>query len=251
MTSVAGTGVAGATPLASGIATQLQIDTTVGIWVSTTQQLYLTGGGTLVRKVDLISGIISTFAGSGTVGYNGESKSLTEVEFSGLTCVWGNSNGDIFLAENNPAPRIRIIPATTSLVSTYAGTGLESADAITANGDGEAATSAVFNHPNFVCGDSVGNIYFSDTNNNKIRKITNTTQIITTVAGTGSSALDTIMDKPATSTAFSMPYGVFADTTGQLFFTAWTTVLKVDLSGYARRIAGQKQTNHKFIVFLF
>ena len=67
------------------------------------------------------------------------------------------------------------------MISTIAGTGTGSY-----SGDGGQATSATINLPTGIAIDTSGNVYFAEYNNNRVRKITVSTGIITTVVGTGS-----------------------------------------------------------------
>ena len=60
----------------------------------------------------------------------------------------------------------------------------------------------------------LGNVYIADTSNNRIRKVTVSTGIITTIAGTGTSSYSGD-NGPATSAALYYPYGVTVDTSGK------------------------------------
>ncbi len=59
----------------------------------------------------------------------------------------------------------------------------------------------------------LGNIYIADTNNQRVRKVTISTGIITTFAGTGAMSYSGD-DGPATSAALYYPNGVALDSTG-------------------------------------
>lgn len=74
---------------------------------------------------------------------------------------------------------IRKVDVSTSIITALAGTGSEGF-----SGDGGAATSAVLNQPTHVSIDTRnGDLYVSDYSNNRIRKITVSTGIISTVVG--------------------------------------------------------------------
>ena len=60
----------------------------------------------------------------------------------------------------------------------------------------------------------IGNVYIADTNNNRIRKVTVSTGIITTIAGTGSTTFSGDGGQ-ATSATLSLPSGVTVDTLGK------------------------------------
>ena len=81
------------------------------------------------------------------------------------------------------------------------------------SGDGGVASSAAIYGPHGVVIDSNGNVYFSDIGNHRVRKITSSTGIITTFAGTGSSGYSG--DGGVSSSAtLSAPNGLSMDTSG-------------------------------------
>ncbi len=75
------------------------------------------------------------------------------------------------------------------------------------SGDGGAATSAELESPFGVAFDSSGNIYLADTDNERIRKVTASTGVITTVAGDGTQGYSGD-GGAATSAELSDPYNV-------------------------------------------
>ncbi len=79
---------------------------------------------------------------------------------------WGNS-------------RVRKVTASTGVISTFAGNGASSYI-----GDGSTATSANLFYPRAVAVDSAGNIFIADSENSRVRKVSVSTGIITTIAGT-------------------------------------------------------------------
>ena len=83
-------------------------------------------------------------------------------------------------------------------------------------GDGGPAVQARLNGPFDVCFDRAGNLYFSDTFNNRIRRVDAASGAITTVAGTGEKGFSGD-GGPATSAALSEPYGVVVDRAGNLY----------------------------------
>jgi hypothetical protein len=90
------------------------------------------------------------------------------------------SVGNFYISDyaNN---RVRKVTVSTSVITTIAGTG-----AAGYSGDGNQATAAVIYHPHGINLDSSGNIYFVDLSSYYVvRKVTVSTGIISTVAGTG------------------------------------------------------------------
>ena len=104
--------------------------------------------------------------------------------------------------------RIRKVTVSTGIISTIAGTGTSSY-----SGDNGAATSAALNNPHGVGLDTAGNVYIADTGNHRIRKVTISTGIITTFAGTGTASYSGD-NGPATSATLNYPYGVAVDSAG-------------------------------------
>jgi sugar lactone lactonase YvrE len=83
-------------------------------------------------------------------------------------------------------------------------------------GDGGPATEALLNGPFDVCFDRAGNFYFSDTFNNRIRRVDAAGGVITTVAGNGEKGFSGD-GGPATEAALNEPYGVVVDHAGNLY----------------------------------
>jgi len=177
---------------------------------------------------------ISTIAGTGTAGYNGDGIPATSAQFNGVQGMAFDGSGNLFVADisNN---RIRKITMSTGLISTVAGTGTAGY-----NGDGILATAAQINIPSALAFDSNGDLYFTDRSNSRIRKITTSTGIISTVAGTGTAGYngDGIL---ATAAQLNNPNEVSFDAGGNLYIADWINnrVRKVDKStGIISTIAG-------------
>ena len=99
-------------------------------------------------------------------------------------------------------------PHSISVISTIAGTGSASY-----SGDDGQATSATIRGPAGIAIDSSGNVYFSDSNNNRVRKITVSSGIISTYAGTGA-ASHSGDGGVASSAALYYPNGLSMDLSG-------------------------------------
>ena len=94
-----------------------------------------------------------------------------------------DSDNNIYIADANNH-RIRKVDAATGNITTVAGDGASGY-----GGDGGPATAAQLNAPRGVAVDGDGNIYIADVNNERVRKVTASTGVITTVAGDGTSGL--------------------------------------------------------------
>ena len=115
--------------------------------------------------------------------------------------------GNIYIADQ-VNHRIRKVTVSTGIITTIAGTGTTSY-----NGDNIQATSAALYYPVGVGLDTAGNVYIADSWNHRIRKVTISTGIITTFAGTGTASYSGD-NGPAMSATLNYPYGVAVDSAG-------------------------------------
>ena len=185
-----------------------------------------------IRKVDP-AGIITTVAGTGAAGYNGDGIQAITAKLSrpaGMTC---DHSGNVYFADayNN---RVRKIDVTTGIITTIAGTGIAGY-----NGDSITADTAQINTPHVVIFDASGNLYITDEGNSRIRKV-NTSGIITTTAGTGIAGY-TGDNGLAISAEINFPYGIIVDDTGNIYFADYMedVVRKIDTFGIITTIAGR------------
>ena len=161
-----------------------------------------------VRKVQ--SGIITTIAGTGVAMLSGDGGSATSASLNFPYGIALDSSSNVYIADAGNHC-IRKITVSTGIMTTIAGTGYDRY-----TGDNGAATSAALNYPYGVSLDSVGNIYIADTNNHRIRKVTVSSGIMTTIAGTGISGYSGD-NGVATSAALNYPYAVYVDSSGNVY----------------------------------
>lgn len=184
-----------------------------------------------IRKVS-ISGIISTIAGNGTIGFSGDGGPATAATLSWVSGICVDNAGNIYFADNGNN-RIRKIN-TAGIISTVAGNGT-----IAYSGDGGPATAAGFNKVKGLETDASGNVYIADIYNNVIRKVS-TSGIITTVAGvflTGGFAGD---GGPATAARFNEPTDVACASAGDIYVADHNNnrIRKINPSGTITTVAG-------------
>ena len=173
--------------------------------------------------------IITTIAGTGTGSYSGDDGVATSATIYFPHGIDIDSKGNVFFSDNYNN-RVRVIAATTGIITTYAGTGASSY-----SGDGGAATSAALWVPNGLYIDSSGiniynivyriflrhhfcidDVFISDYGNCRVRKVVASTNIITTIAGTGYTMDSFSGDNgPATSADLNNPSGVAVDSSGE------------------------------------
>jgi sugar lactone lactonase YvrE len=135
------------------------------------QNLYITATFlNRIRKVDLATNIITTFAGTGDKIFNGENILASMVHMFYVSCVRFDANGDFLFYIDYLNTRIRKINMKTNIVTTVAGNGNSGY-----NGDNIEATSASISNALSLTIDLIGNVYFSDTYNNRVRKVDSNT----------------------------------------------------------------------------
>ena len=155
-------------------------------------------------------GIITTIAGTGTAGYNGDNQPAVDAELFFPAGVAVDAGGNVFIADTVNW-RVREISASSGLISTVAGNGHPGY-----SGDGELATMAELTHVNGIALDSAGDIFLSDGDNHRVRKVAATTGLITTVAGTGGYVYNGD-DQPAVDATLGNPEGLAVDSAGDVF----------------------------------
>ena len=163
-----------------------------------------------VVRLDATTGILTLVAGNGTAGFSGDNGPATSACLSDPSGVVLDAAGDIFIADtaNN-----RIREVINGVITTVAGSGYPGS-AGGFSGDGGPATSAQLNNPYGAAVDSTGNIYIADTNNNRVRKVSN--GVITTVAGNGTAGFSGD-GGPTTSAQLNYPLDVAVDFAGNVY----------------------------------
>jgi sugar lactone lactonase YvrE len=182
LTVVAGLGVAGyAGDKVSGGAGNALLNAPLGVAADGAGNVYIADyANYVIRKVSA-SNTITTIAGiAGSCAYNGDGSPATSFELCHPTGIALDSTGaNLYIADTGNC-RIRKLVLATGAISTYAGTG-----SCTYVADGVAATTAPVNQPNGVAVDGLNNVYIADTNNYRIRLVTKSTGLISTIAGDG------------------------------------------------------------------
>jgi len=130
--------------------------------------------GHRVRVVDLATGTIETFAGTGEARHDGDGGPAVSAAVFGARAVAFAPDGSLYVMERQGSC-IRQI--RDGVIETVAGTGARGY-----TGDGADARSAVFDAPKEMAVDPTGNIYVVDTENHAIRKIDAASWIVTTIA---------------------------------------------------------------------
>jgi len=204
LTRVAGNGTTGFSG-DNGPATSAQFYFPTGIAVDSSGNLYIADtGNNRIRKVS--NGVITTVAGNGSGGFSGDNGAATGARLSNPQGVAVDTAGNLYIAD---VGNQRVRKVSNGVITTAAGNGTQGF-----SGDKGPAASAQFNSPYGIAADPSGNLYIADTENQRIRKVSN--GVITTIAGNGTTGFSGD-NGPATAAQFGTPIGIAADLAGNLY----------------------------------
>jgi sugar lactone lactonase YvrE len=163
ITTFAGTGAWGSSG-DGGPATSAKFAIPTGLAVDNSlHRVYIADtGNSKVRAVN--SGVISTFAGTGSAGYSGDGNKAVLAKLSYPTGLGVDPLGNVYVSDTGNH-RVRCVIPKGDIV-TYAGTGTAGF-----SGDGGPATQAMIHSPTGAVATDGQNVYFSDTGNNRVRKV--------------------------------------------------------------------------------
>ncbi len=209
ISTVAGTGVAGFSG-DGGPAVKAQLRQPHSIQFDRAGLLYIADiGNHRVRRVNLKTGLIETFAGTGERKPTPNGASLDGTPLNGPRAIDFDPRGDMYLVlrEGNAVYRIDMRRRT---IHHLAGAGAKGY-----TGDGGPARDALLSGPKGISIAPQGAAYITDTESHIIRRIDLKRGIIETVAGTGSRADGP--DGNPRSCGLARPHGVFVDRKGVVY----------------------------------
>lgn len=233
ISTVAGTGTAGFSGdgAAAGSA---QLDLPFGVAVDAAGNLYIAEfANNRVRKVG-VNGNISTLAGNGVSGYNGDGGQAANAMLAGPQSVAVDASGNVFIADSGNN-RVRKV-AANGVITTVAGNGVGGY-----SGDGGSALGAQVGNPIAIAVDGTGNLYIAD-GSARVRKVF-VSGIISTIAGSnahgysgdGGVGFNALMDGPSALTVNAAGAVVVADTNNDavrlLQFTGGATAVSAVTNG--------------------
>ncbi|MCY4566656.1 MAG: hypothetical protein OXE40_19510, partial [Gammaproteobacteria bacterium] len=203
--------VAGQTDVDDGPATDALFRVPTGVAVDATGNLYIADlGNNRVRRLDAVTGIVATVAGTGEGSFGGDGGPAVDAHLFTPRRVALDANGNLYVAEVQNS-RVRRVEAATGVISTVAGTG-----ATGFSGDGGPAVDASLDRPAGLGLDASGNLYIADTGNQRIRRVDAATGVMSTFAGTGEGDFGGD-DGPAVDAQLRTPTGVAVDANGNVF----------------------------------
>ena len=209
ISTVAGTGKPGFAG-DGGPATKAMLNQPHSIQLDGAGDLYICDiANNRIRKVDMKSGVISTFAGTGEKKTTPDGAKFATAPLNGPRAMDFDDKGDMWLAlrEGNAVYRLDMKAGTIHHV---AGTGQKGF-----TGNGDDASRATLSGPKGVAIGPDANVYLADTESHSIRMIDVKKGTVELIAGTGEKGDGP--DGPALACRFSRPHGIFVDRDGKIY----------------------------------
>ncbi len=215
ITTVAGTGKRGYTG-DDGPAVKATLNEPYAVAIAPNGDLYIVDRlNAVIRKVDGVSGVITTVAGNGKKDYSGDGGKATAASLREPNDCCLDGKGGLLIADVADW-RLRRLDLKTGLISTFAGTGKPKGKVDrTRIGDGGPAAKAIVVGARAVCVDGKGNTYVCEREGNTVRKV-DSKGIITTIAGTGEKGYSREPGEAAKA-VFNGPKGIRCDREGDVY----------------------------------
>jgi sugar lactone lactonase YvrE len=221
-----------------GLAKDAKLGWLTGLTIDASGNLYISdGAANVIRKINP-DNVISTIAGK-FIGFNvanqqpyaGDGGPATAASLNIPFGAAIDPSGNIYICDagNNVLRKV----SSSGVISTIAGKFMEQGHI----GDGGPASDALIWNPQGITTDSKGNVYFADSQNHTIRKISST-GVITTIAGTPGQAGYSGDGGPATAATLSMPQGVAVDKNDNIYFSDNSSVIRLVSAGRISTVAG-------------
>lgn len=213
-------------------ATEVSLDFPRALALDSSGNLFI-AEGEFIRKVDVHTGLISTFSGRGKSGDTEEGLSIESESFQRITGLAINSAGEMYIADDIQG-KIFKFDSQNRKVTRVAGSGK-----MGFAGDGGQAVDAAFRFIESIAVDPAGNLFIADAENCRIRRIDHQTGVINTVAITGDSKQE-CPPAPGTNPQLPTPDDLAVGPDGRVYFLepAMNIVVQLDKANNLSIVAG-------------
>jgi sugar lactone lactonase YvrE len=173
-----------------------------GVAVDSTGKIYI--ADTFSNRVlKLSDGIVTTLAGTGTPGFSGDGGPATSAALNDPSAVAVDAAGNVYIADTDNS-RVRVV--SNGIITSIAG----------GFGAGTPVAGIQLGAPRGLAVDLAGNLYIADYGGSRVLKLSN--GVATTIAGNGTFGFSGD-NGPAVSAALAEPYGLAADSAGNLYIS--------------------------------
>ena len=202
----------------AGLATNANFNEVDAVIADTGGNLFVADFYCPGRRIDAATGIIAPIPFTAGQDVCHDQGSMQPEDFA------FDASGRLLISDVQ-CNRVRRLDLSTGMITDVAGS--HSAPGFA--GDGGPAIDAMFRNPANVAVDLAGNIYLSDSGNNRVRRVDAATGVISTVAGNGAASF-TGDGGPATSASIDSPWDLEVDAAGDVYVAADNRVRKIFMS---------------------
>ncbi len=192
-----------------GLGQETTLNEPVALAIHGTQLYIADQSNNRIRMLNLETHIMTTVAGTGDSGYNGDGMPATESGLAGPSGLALDAKGNLYVADTFNG-RIRKIAQDTGIISTFAGDGAEFRYEQGAN---ERATA--LSRPYGIAMLSEGQVLITDSDNHLLRLWNPEKKEMSLIAGTGQATFSGDGTVP-TKSALNFPFGVAVDSSGNI-----------------------------------
>ncbi len=211
ITTFAGTGKPGYSG-DGGPANQAQLKQPHSIQFDPAGDLYICDiGNNVIRKVDMKSGSISTFAGTGKPGVTPDGAPIADTPLKGPRSMDFDADGNLWIVTREGSQVLKF-DLKAGVIHVMAGSGKSGF-----TGNGGPAKEAALSGPKGIAIDKAGNAWLADTESHTIRMVNASTGNLELIAGTGTGAKGNGSDGDPLQCPMARPHGIFVDADGSVF----------------------------------
>ena len=209
-----------------GPATAASFSNPISLALDSSSNLFIVDfGNHRIRRVDAVTGFITTVAGTGSFDTSGDNGPARSAGLGGPIAVAVDPEGNIFITDLKDH-RVRRVDAATRVIAPVIGNGSASY-----SGDNGPAKNATLNTPAGVVADAAGNLYILDSGNHRIRKVAAGSGVITTAVGGASGD-----NGPATAAVLNSIGGIAVDALKNVYISDATANRVAKIAASTRTI---------------